>query len=135
MAACLDAWALIALLDDEPAAGEVEQLIRDGGCVMSWINVGEVRYAEARRGQADQADRAIAMLPAHVDLVDATGPRVMAAARLKSSIALSYADCFAAATAIEFGVPLATGDAGLLALDQPGLRTIDLRGTSTPGRA
>lgn len=127
MAACLDAWALIALLDDEPAAGAVEQLITGGGCVMSWINVGEVRYAEARRGNADQVDRAIAMLPPHVDLVDATGPRVLAAARMKSRHALSFADCFAATTAAEFGVPLATGDAGLLGLAEPGLRTIDLR--------
>lgn len=127
MAACLDAWALIALLDDEPAAEAVEQLIGGGGCVMSWINVGEVRYAEARRGQADEADRAIAMLPAHMELVDASGPRVLAAARLKSRVALSYADCFAATTAMEFGVPLATGDVGLLGLAEPGLRTIDLR--------
>lgn len=127
MPACLDAWALIALLDDEPAAAQVEQLIRDGGCMMSWMNVGEVRYALHRRGAGQQVDRAIAMLPAHVDLVDATGARVMAAAALKARVPLSFADCFAATTAMEFGAPLATGDPGLLALGEPGLAVIDLR--------
>lgn len=132
MPACLDAWALIALLDDEPPAARVEQLIDAGGCVMSWINAGEVRYAQARRGKAAQVDRAISLLPAHVQLVDATGPRALAAAVLKTQVPLSYADCFAATTAIEFGVPLATGDPGLLALADPagavpGFAVIDLR--------
>ncbi len=126
MASCLDAWTLIALLDDEPAAGRVEQLIRDGGCVICWINVGEVRYAQARRGKADAVDQAIATLPAHITLVDATGSRVLAAARLTSRLALPYADGFAAATAIELGIPLATGDSGLLALDEVGLHVLDL---------
>ena len=127
MPGCLDAWALIALLDDEPPARQVEELIRGGGCMMSWMNVGEVRYALHRRGAGEQVDRAIAMLPAHVELVEATGPRVMAAAALKARVPLSFADCFAATTAVEFGAPLATGDPGLLALGEPGLVVIDLR--------
>jgi predicted nucleic acid-binding protein len=37
----LDAYALIALVADEPAAGEVEELLRGGDCRASVVNVAE----------------------------------------------------------------------------------------------
>lgn len=37
----LDAYALIALVAEEPAAGEVEELLRRGGCQVSVVNVAE----------------------------------------------------------------------------------------------
>jgi predicted nucleic acid-binding protein len=37
----LDAYALIALLGEEPAAGEVEELLRGGDCVANVVNLAE----------------------------------------------------------------------------------------------
>jgi uncharacterized protein with PIN domain len=37
----LDAYALVALIVDEPAAGEVEQLLRDGECRVAVTNLAE----------------------------------------------------------------------------------------------
>lgn len=128
MTACLDAWALIAFLDDEPAADAVEAYVTQGGCVMSWVNAGEVQYVQERKGYGDAVRVALAGLASHGALVDATGPRVRAAATLKARVrGVSFADCFAATTAIEFRVPLLTGDPGLLALNEPGLQVVDLR--------
>ena len=127
MSACLDAWALIAMLTREPAPPRARDLIAGGGCAMSWINVGEVRYTQARRRPEEDVLLALSHLTGFIDLIDVTGPRVMRAAELKARSTVSYADCFAATTAIELRLPLATGDAGLLALDEPGLEVIDLR--------
>jgi predicted nucleic acid-binding protein len=37
----LDAYALVALLADEPAAGEVEKLLRAGDCAVNVVNLAE----------------------------------------------------------------------------------------------
>jgi PIN domain nuclease of toxin-antitoxin system len=38
----LDAYALLAYLRDEPAAGAVESLLRGGDCVLDTVNLAEV---------------------------------------------------------------------------------------------
>ena len=95
---------------------------------MSWVNAGEVHYVVARRASPHVADQVISQLGADVDLVDATGPRTIAAAGINAIHRMSYADCFAVATALEFRVPLITSDPEIIRANVPGLEVIDLRG-------
>ena len=101
---------------------------------MSWVNAGEVHYVVARRASPQAADQVISQLGADVDLVDATGPRTMAAAGINATHRMSYADCFAVATALEFRVPLVTSDPEIICANVPGLEVIDLRGASPVAR-
>jgi len=52
---------------------------------------------------------------------------ILAAAGVKTNHAISYADCFAVATAERQRRPLLTGDPELVQLARPGLEVIDLR--------
>jgi hypothetical protein len=52
----------------------------------------------------------------------------IAAAGIKATHRMSYADCFAVATALEFRVPLITSDPEIIRANVPGLEVIDLRG-------
>jgi predicted nucleic acid-binding protein len=114
----LDSWALMAFLQEAPAAGEVEKLLLKAAedkhklllCVVNW---GEIYYAIARtkghavaeQKAADLATLAIELVPVSDDL-----ELVREAARLKSSKKMAYADCFAAALAKLRRVEVVTGD-------------------------
>lgn len=52
---------------------------------------------------------------------------VLGAAEIKAGGRISYADCFAVATAERHQAPLLTGDPEILALDRPALELVDLR--------
>lgn len=128
---CLDAFALLAWLQDEPGAPIVERRLseaegRASECCVSIINIGEVFYRLARLRGRDEADTfwkdAIrGKFPFTV--IDATRRRVHAAADWKSRFAISYADGFALQTAVEFNAVLVTGDPELEPLDHvAGLR-------------
>lgn len=123
--AALDAWAVLALLRDEPAAERVQRAVAKGA-VISWINLGEVLYIETRRLDAKRAGEAVSKV---ADTLRAEPPdegAVRLAARIKAGGRVSYADCFAAATAERHGVPLLTGDPELIGLKRPSLRITDL---------
>ncbi len=114
----LDSWALMAFLQDEPAAGEVEKLLLKAAedkhklllCVVNW---GEIYYSIARaegeavaeQKAADLATLAIELVPVSDDL-----QLVREAAKLKASKKMAYADCFAAALARLRNVEVVTGD-------------------------
>ncbi len=97
---------------------------------MSWINLGEVLYREARRtGDPSGTTVRIKRFASTVHAESPTSDRVIEAAIWKSRGGLSYADAFAAATAAHYGAPLLTGDPELAALDGVrGMNVIDLRG-------
>ena len=121
----LDAWAVLAWLQDEgPAARSVGALLADASSGsrtlhLSWINLGEVYYAIQRRAGRMQADEFLRRFgSAPVSLEGATDARVLAAARLKGTYALSYADAFAASLAQELDATLVTGDAEFRALEK-----------------
>ena len=101
MTVCLDAWAVVAWLQNDPAASRMQAHVGDSRCCMSWVNAGEVHYVVHRRTDRHTADRVIAQLRVDVDLIDATGARALDAAAIKATHRMSYADCFAAATALE----------------------------------
>jgi predicted nucleic acid-binding protein len=115
---CLDAFAWLAWLQDEPGALAVQRRLDeaehgDAECVTSIINLGEAYYRLVRVERHEQAESLWRMalrrtLP--VSVKDATRQRVRRAAKLKASHAIAYADAFAVATALEFRAILLTGD-------------------------
>ena len=115
---CLDAFAWLAWLQNEPGAALVQHWLdeADGGraeCVTSIINLGEAYYRLVRVDRRDEAESLWQMalrsaLP--VSVKDATRRRVRRAAELKAAHAIAYADAFAVATALEYRAALLTGD-------------------------
>ena len=115
---CLDAFAWLAWLQEEPGAAAVQRCLDEGerghaDCVTSIINLGEAFYRLARVNRREQAESLWRMalrrrLP--VSVKEATQRRVRRAAELKSNHAIAYADAFAVATALEFQATLVTGD-------------------------
>jgi PIN domain nuclease of toxin-antitoxin system len=123
----LDAWAILALLRDDPGATEIERAVDAGGTVISWINLGEVFYIEARIAGQAAAAAAVERVRRSVGVEDVDADLVLAAARVKARHVLSYADAFAVALAERLRLPLLTGDPELLALDRD-LSVVDPRG-------
>lgn len=122
----LDAWALIALLRSEPAATAVRSAI-EAGALASWINLGEVLYIEARHVGTERATAAVAALAENLEAETPDGTLVLAAATVKATERVSYADAFAIATAERSGHPLLTGDPEIVATSRPALTVVDLR--------
>lgn len=124
----LDAWAVIAWLQDEkPASDLVRSLLvqSESGSielVMSWINVGEVYYTLVRRHGSTSAEEFIANLPS-MPLATVVPDRnaILAAARWKGLHKLSYADAFAVEIAVRLSATLVSGDPELQGLERLGL--------------
>jgi len=118
----LDAWAIMAWLKgQEPAAGRVRRLLdaaANGGARLSMniVNMGEVFYLSVKAKDAAYGERVLESLRARVAGIPASDELVWQAARLKARNAISYADAFAAATAMARGLPLVTGDPELQAM-------------------
>ena len=114
----LDSWALIAFLEDEPAAEAVEKLLAQAAAekhklLLSVVNWGEIYYntmREVSQKAAEQQARAIATLP--IDIVGVGDDLTIArqAAIYKATHKMSSADCFAAALARIKNSELVTGD-------------------------
>ena len=111
-----DSWALMAFLEDEPAAGQVQELIADAqdiesGLLVTVINLGEVWYCLGRTRSLAAADRAIkAVLGLGFQVVEVDWELASRAARFKARHKLAYADCFAAALAHYRELEIVTGD-------------------------
>lgn len=110
----LDSYALLALLQDEPGAQDVEDLIvsDDTEVTVSVINIGEVFYILARKVGKEAAyafERRVMETPKIV-VADASWQRVKSAATLKTVGGLSFADCFGASLSLELDATLVTGD-------------------------
>lgn len=110
----LDAFALLAYLEGDRGHARVMELLAssDADLLINAVNVGEVFYIVARRRGPHEADYFLnVILPSlPVAVLDNSFADVIDAARLKAAHALSFADCFAAATAVREGAPLVTGD-------------------------
>ena len=115
MPVVLDSWAIMRLLEGaEPAASRVQSVINAGDAVMSWINLGEVSYILQRRVGIDAADRTVRDIESSMSVLLPDRTAVTDAARIKAANAMSYADSFAAALAVQLKVALWTGDPELL---------------------
>src|SRR6267143_6442944 len=100
----LDSWALIAFFEDEPAAEEVEKLLRQAAdekhtlllCVSNWGEIYSNTMREVSQEAAEQKAQEIASLP--IDIVGVGDDLTLArqAAIFKARHKMAYADCFAA---------------------------------------
>ena len=112
----LDAYSLIAYLEDESGSDRVMELIqtaRDSGrdlllSVISWGEVYSITLRELGQKQADEMVRIISALP--IRIVDVDMATVKQAATYKAGKKMSYADCIAAAAAKLHKAELVTGD-------------------------
>jgi predicted nucleic acid-binding protein len=112
----LDTFALLAYLQDKTGAARVQILLENAAkekchLCLSIINLGELLYIiERREGIAKTQDvlGLIRQLP--LEILPADEETVFAAAHIKASHALSYADAFAVACAIQENATVLTSD-------------------------
>jgi len=118
----LDAWAVMVWLKgQQPAGDRVRALLqaadrRKCRLSMNIVNVGEVFYLSVKARNLAYGQRVLQTLQPRVTTVSAHDELVMLAATLKARHAISYADGFAAATAMLQGAPLVTGDPEIRAM-------------------
>lgn len=132
----LDTSALIALMEDEAGAQQVEQAIRQKKTLLPWLVLLEVHYiTQQERGRAE-ADRRFAIakeLPSTI-LWEIDEPMVLTASRLKAGFHLSLADSLIAAYAIREGATLMHKDPEFEALaDQVPLEGLPYKRQSAAG--
>ena len=112
----LDSFAVLALLGDEPGSEEVSRLLRraetgETRVLMTWVNVGEIAYIVERRWGEDRLLQVLAALEATaLEIVPVARELALAAAHIKATHPLAYADAFAAALTKNSEATLLTGD-------------------------
>ncbi|MEK6229315.1 MAG: type II toxin-antitoxin system VapC family toxin [Actinomycetota bacterium] len=122
----LDAWAILALLRGEPSGVRVQQAVATGRVLASWVNLGEVFYKQVRKVGEARAKEMLPQVLANIRGEEPDRNLVLAAATLKVAGGLSYADCFALATAGRHRAPLLTGDPEIIA-HAGDVEVVDLR--------
>jgi len=131
---CLDAFAILAWLQDEPGSditgSHLQRAASDEEfrCFVSIINLAEVYYRIQRTRGRSEADGFWEDSLHHViplTVVPATRRRVLEAARLKGRFPIALGDAFAAQVAVEKDVPLVTGDPEMETLRQAGVLQLD----------
>jgi predicted nucleic acid-binding protein len=112
----LDSFAIISLLQDEPGAEQVEELLqkaRDGVAevLLCVVNYGEALYIiERDEGFTKAQTQGAFILAMPVHLIDADRELALAAAHFKAQHTLSFADAFVLALAEARGAKVVTGD-------------------------
>jgi predicted nucleic acid-binding protein len=112
----LDSFALLALLQAEPGAERVRQLLEEADrgeqeLYISSVNFGEVFYnVEDRYGEDAARELAVTLNEAPLHVVEVDRALALVAARLKAGTGVGYLDCFVAALAQQLGLSLVTGD-------------------------
>ena len=112
----LDSYAVLSYLEAEQGSNLVKSLLEmaeAGGCrlYMNIVNLGEIAYiVERERGlpKAQETLACIYNLP--IEIIDADRTLALAAAHIKANCPVAYADCFAAALALDNKAALVTGD-------------------------
>ena len=111
-----DSYALLAFLEDEPGADQVEKALREvlGGRAegyLSVINWGEIYYITMREQGEKVAAGVVDLIGTYpLKVIDADQTLTLEAARLKGRHKIAYADCFAAALAKHHKATVITGD-------------------------
>ncbi len=111
-----DSYAILKFYQDEDGADKVEEFLiasRKGDLksYISEINLGEVYYKTIRRlGLAPAKDHLewFSMLP--IQVIPPSSDIILSASEIKAEYAISYADCFAVATALNVDASIVTGD-------------------------
>jgi len=111
-----DSHALLAFFQGEPDAETVEKILRQShakssNVFISLINLGEIIYLTKRRfGDEKKIELLSRIYQLGLKIIPVSDALVFQAAELKAQYALSYADCFALACAINHSAVLVTGD-------------------------
>ena len=111
-----DSHALLAFFQKEMGAEIVAEILRDSRAkrmdqLISVINLGEVIYMTKRRfGDEKKVEILGRIHQLGLKILPAPEPLVYKAAELKAEYPISYADCFALASALEYSAILVTGD-------------------------
>jgi predicted nucleic acid-binding protein len=137
----LDAYALVALVGDEPAAEEVQGLLREGGMRVAIVNLAEAVDISQRVHNLSAQEVRHALEPLLLaDIVSTASPdepHAWLAAELrikhfdKKTSSLSMADCFLLAHALTDGRPIATSDPPLATVARAeGLEVVGLPDSS-----
>lgn len=111
-----DAFSLLALIQDEPGASKVQEILDSANkgeheLYISVVNLGEVIYSLWRKRGVSAAEQVLAglnQLP--ITSIDVDRTLAFRAAALKADYHLHYADCFVAALAQQMGAAVVTGD-------------------------
>ena len=112
----LDSFALLAYLQDEPAAPRIETLLENAKkekchLMISIINLGEILYITERRGGVSRAQNALALIQQlPIEVLPADEKAVFLAAHIKANYSISYADSFVVAAAVEKDAVILTND-------------------------
>lgn len=112
----LDSYALLAYLQAESGGEITRDILKKASAgkteiFLSVINLGEIYYIIARKkGEAIAKTTIEDISSLSLDLLNVEKHGVLAAAELKASSPISYADAFAAASALELSAVLVTGD-------------------------
>ncbi len=110
----LDSFALLTYLKKEKSYEKVKALLSSDDTILliNDINLGETFYILARERGIEQAEYFINVIFPNLPLthIANTLDDVLEAAKIKSQYPISYADCFAAATAVRENASIVTGD-------------------------
>lgn len=113
----LDAFALIGFFKGEPGIEDaMEDLFRRGTknevkLVAATVNIGELYYKTIREFGMRRASEVMLQFEEYVvEIVPVDELLALAAAEIKGTIRISYADCVAAALTQRLGATLVTGD-------------------------
>ena len=111
-----DSHAILKFYQDEDGAENVEELLisskqGDLKAYMSEINLGEVYYMTIRRlGSVSARDYLDHFFELPVQIISPSSDIILTASEIKAEHAISYADCFAVATAQKVKASIITGD-------------------------
>lgn len=111
-----DSYAILKFYQDEDGADKVEKFLissRQGDlkAFMSEINLGEVYYMTIRRlGLASAKEYQEQFFELSIQVVPPSSDIILSASEIKAEYAISYADCFAVATALGVEASIITGD-------------------------
>ena len=110
----IESFALLTYLKQESNYQRVEDLLssKENQILVNDINIGETFYILAKERGLDQAEYFInAILPnLPIAKIGNAMTEVIDAAKIKAQYPISYADCFAVATAIREKAVIVTGD-------------------------
>lgn len=124
----LDAFPLVVLFMQqrgwEVSKSRLDSVFEAGDiCLMSSINLGEVYYALLRDKGKSIADRALVSIKeSQIEIVLPSLEQTIQAAIFKAGGGISYADCHAAALALERGIPVLTGDPEFKIVEHEGVQ-------------
>ncbi len=110
----LDSFAILAYLKKENNYLRVKELLStpDIPVLMNDINVGETYYILAKNRGKEQADIFLTVMLPSLPIIVRSNlfEHVIEASRIKANHTLSFANCFAVATALRESAIIVTGD-------------------------